>query len=141
MGQMKNDMSNVWGDFTKNVNEALKEVISSIRNILDGVIDLTAPPNEDPEPDEGNHKSAIKDLHDTLQNRREIIIYGIEEEMVKFRPKLAKLKTDSLGPMRTAFIGQFMENAYVEANKQGGELLPLPPFHPPPPKQSSPSTR
>lgn len=68
-----------------------------------------------------NTRSALRTLTGTLRHRKDLILYGVENAAEHFHSELSSLRTDAFSSIRTAFVGQLMEDTYHAANMEYGE--------------------
>ncbi|KAJ4353988.1 uncharacterized protein N0V89_005720 [Didymosphaeria variabile] len=67
-----------------------------------------------------DNRSALHALTATLRHRQDLLLYDIENAVNDFQHELSTLRTNAFAPLRTAFIGQLMDNTYRAANMEHG---------------------
>jgi hypothetical protein len=68
-------------------------------------------------------QSTLYALTATLRHRQDSILYDIEDTVEDFHHQLSTLRIDALEPLRSAFVGQLMEDTYQSANMERGMYL------------------
>lgn len=117
------DMKDVWEEFIVGLEEQELHMMSTeVDKVLQDIVQLTKRAKEKRTSVRTSNSFAIPTLHNILCNRKAIIRDGLEKEKDTFCKGQDTLQTDTLGSMRTSFVGQFMEETYEEANRQRGKL-------------------
>lgn len=120
MTHMKRDMTDVWSEFAVDVEACLDHLLESVENDFGEILALSIPETR-VESGSKPSRSAVRDINDVLYHRKDLALHDIEDAINEFRDDLFRLRTNALAPIRTAFIGCYMEEAYHAANMEYGE--------------------
>ncbi|KAJ5021270.1 Dynamin family-domain-containing protein [Bipolaris maydis] len=118
---LQKDMKCVWKDFVKTLEEELWKLSNDIKRLFEDIYILALPQQQNRESWVQSRTSAIRGLRKTLRHRRDIVLDGVEKSQERFWTEMATLKVNTLGSLKTAFVGECMKETYYEANSKHGK--------------------
>jgi hypothetical protein len=121
MEGMNGDMSAVWDSFAVDLETRLDRVNGVVAQAFRRAcrVALSTRANEP------GVARPMQILAAMLRRREDRTLYGIEEANENFQSDLSSLNTNVFSSIRTAFIGQLMENTYHAANIDYGIPAPI----------------
>ena len=121
MAHTERDMSDVWTDLQAYFETCVQTAAEAIREVYDAAIDeLRTKGRTGASTENGIYPTNTSLVH-SLRHRRNLTTADTEDAIDLFRVEFSNLQVDALAPLRTAFIGNLMEDAYHTANLDFGE--------------------
>ncbi|CAO2651427.1 Nn.00g039970.m01.CDS01 [Neocucurbitaria sp. VM-36] len=117
---MKDDMSNVWDSFVLDLDIHLQEIKDAIAEIFGKALAVALSTEANDPSAASNPRSAMRTLATNLRHREDLTLHSFETAQETFSSQLFYFHTDVFSSIRSAFIGQLMENAYHAANMEYG---------------------
>jgi hypothetical protein len=119
---MKNGMDAVWTGFVTELQARLEEIPAAVADDFATILDATNFESPSETTTTRSSSSAVKTLDGILRHRRNLAIRAVDDATEDFMAKMSTLETDMLTGVRTAFIGECMEDAYRAANLEYGRI-------------------
>jgi hypothetical protein len=123
MAHIEKDMSEVWTDLQVYFESRVQTAAEAITEVYDTAIDKSRHSPQNRADTEINTEPTSTSLIQMLRHRRNLTTADTEDAIELFRVEFSNLQVDALAPLRTAFIGNLMEDAYHAANLEFGEFL------------------
>jgi hypothetical protein len=117
---MKREMANIWTDLTGSLEIHSQRILKAIVVGFESALRIGMPEGATESGAARLPRSVVRTLFSILHHRKESAIYSTEDAIEEFRSHLFTLETNALAHVRTAFLGQYMEDAYHAANKEYG---------------------
>ena len=122
---MRRDMMKIWVNFVVHLDTRFEHILQAISDAFEDALrlgrsgDITGTDIAD------QSRSAVRTLLDILCHRQCLVLYGAEDAIDESRNELSYLESDALAPLRTAFVGRYMEDTYHAANMDYGKFRPF----------------
>lgn len=117
------DMSALWTSFPAELMTQLESVKTFVETTC-GNLRTTALSGFTSRRGSGDDSSrAMRTLAATVQHQLLSLLFDLDNLFENFFNGLDALRTDSLSSIRTAFLGQLMEDSYHEANMEHGKHI------------------
>lgn len=113
-------MKDVWTGFVTELQARLEEIPAAVEDDFDKILDATNFESPSAATTMRSSPSAVRALDGILQHRKNLAIRAVDDATEVFMAKITTLETDMLTGVRTAFIGECMEDAYHSANLEYG---------------------
>lgn len=123
MAHIEKDMSEAWTDLQVYFESRVQTAAEAIMEVYDTAIDKSRHSPQNRADTEINTEPTSTSLIQMLRHRRNLTTADTEDAIELFRVECSNLQVDALAPLRTAFIGNLMEDAYHAANLEFGEFL------------------
>lgn len=121
MAHIGRDMSEVWTDLQECFETCVHTAAKEIRKVYDAAIEKSKTGAQTQASTENDTYATCASLVLSLGHRRNLTTAGTEDAIDLFRVEFSNLQVDALAPLRTAFIGSLMEDAYHAANLEFGK--------------------
>ncbi|KAH5431380.1 hypothetical protein HBI38_166430 [Parastagonospora nodorum] len=117
---MKGDMKHVWTSFVTKLQARLEKIPAAVADDFATILDATNFESHSATATTRSSSSAVRTLDGILRHRKNLAIRAVYDATDVFMAKVSTLETDMLTGVRTAFIGECMEDAYHAANLEYG---------------------
>jgi hypothetical protein len=122
---MTSDLGAVWDSFTVDLAVEVDRINTVMTETFDKIFRLAESARTNESRATKSISSDIRTFASNLVHREHLTRYGIQQATDAFESNLSRLRSDTLSPVRTAFIGILMESKYYDANKEYGKLIIL----------------
>lgn len=116
-------MANVWTKLAADLEVRVQDLVGAIRDAFEDFLGIVSSQDEADSNVANIPRPVVQTLFETLNRRKDLALKGTGDAIEEFRDKLLALNTDALAPVRTAFIGRYMEDIYHAANMEYGKLV------------------
>jgi hypothetical protein len=105
-------MDSIWDEFVDDLDTHLVRINIAIADAFTAVLNITSTTNL---------RSALRTFASVLRHRRQLALSAVDHVVEILESDLDSLRSDTVSPVQTAYIGQLMESTYHAANMEFGK--------------------